>query len=425
MKLDKLLIMGSQPRFCRGAETALLLGTSVVGGTIGTMMSNDANKSINKRAQQFSAEEAEKQRKWQSDEWTRQYNIQRDEWYKQLEAYSNQQWQQYLREAEYNSPGNQVHRLAQAGLNPSAVLGGQGSSGLVSAATGNISNVGSPAPPSGGSVSGAAASSPAQIPMQPINALTQFGSVLRDLAAAGKDNALTQPMVELLGQQVIGEKLQNDYRTFENEILSKIKDTKVKQAFADLKLTMAQEAVQNALGKNYDADTLLKKAEEALAVSKKKLSDKEYEVVAFNVEHLLETFTTEINLKKSETAKNRADAGYSVAKTKTEDENRENVVNLTKFQSEWQDTQNKLADIDYKIKAGTYDEQLTLACRKLVEEAKREQLITKRAAAEAEKAIKENDWWLFMNVVSPTIKMVSDKHTEMSNIGVNILKILK
>ena len=125
-----------------------------------------------------------------------------------LNAQSEQQWLNFMRQANYNSPVEQSKRLAQAGLNPSALLGGQGSSGLVSAATGNINAAPSPSVPSGGSVSGAA-SAPPMIPMKnPLDgSLNAIGSFVRDIAEADKNNKTVQPFVELLGQQVISQKV--------------------------------------------------------------------------------------------------------------------------------------------------------------------------------------------------------------------------
>lgn len=152
------------------------------GSMISSISVADANrsaqKSENSRNRQFAHDEAELAREYQSREWTRQYELQRDEWYKQLAASSDSAYNNFVRQAEYNSPVNQMSRLRQAGLNPSAMLGNQGS-GLVSAATGNLSTI-SPSVPSGGSVAAPVASPSGQgaiPPMSnpiPIDALGSF-----------------------------------------------------------------------------------------------------------------------------------------------------------------------------------------------------------------------------------------------------------
>ena len=172
MKLNKVLrsFDSYKPSFCCGAEAGVVaLAASGFTNLLGTIATNDTNKSINEDTLRFSSREAQKQRDFQKDEWTRQFQLQRDEWYNQLNAQSEQQWQNFLREAQYNSPENQVTRLSQAGLNPSAVLGQNGSSGLVAAATGNVHSASSPSVPSGGSVTGASAQTPSMIPTEEIS----------------------------------------------------------------------------------------------------------------------------------------------------------------------------------------------------------------------------------------------------------------
>ena len=304
------------PNKCCGIEAGV--GAAMVTGGAGIvsgLMTNQSNADLNSQNLRFSAQEAEKQRQFQKDEWTRQFQLQRDEWYKQLNAQSEQQWLNFMRQANYNSPVEQSKRLAQAGLNPSALLGGQGSSGLVSAATGNINAAPSPSVPSGGSVSGAAASVPSMIPMKnPLDgSLSSIGSFIRDIAEANKNDKTVQPFVELLGQQVIGQKLQNDWQTFENDILSKTKDVKVRQAFRNLKLTGVEIALKQALTGEADSSAALKSAETALAIAKEKCSQQEYEQLAFAVTHLMETWTTQQELFKSQTKSNYASASASYA----------------------------------------------------------------------------------------------------------------
>lgn len=414
-----------QPSVCRGPEVVGLMALSTGMGLFSTAMTNESNQNINVNNLKFSREEAEKQRQWQSDEWTRQYNIQRDEWYNQLKSYSDTQWQQFLREAEYNSPKNQVSRLAQAGLNPSAVLGGQGSSGLISAASGNIGSVGSPSPPSGGTVSGASASVPSQIPMQSSASVFQsMGAVLRDLAAASKDNKLTEPMVALLGSQFINQELRNEWQKFENEVLSKTKDYKVKQAFADLKNSFADFVVKSALYENYSADTLLKDAERALTVAKERCSNEEYEVLAFNVAHQFETWRADMKLKGSQTASNYASARYSNSLAKTEDEIRQFKVDNLDLLNKYQETMNKIAKNDFKIQDANVENQIKTNATELAEKAKREGILTDQAQQALDKAIKENDWWLVQNILMPVVEMLNQNDQNRRDRAANVISSL-
>jgi DNA-binding ferritin-like protein (Dps family) len=435
MILNKIVhSLSVRPAFPCGTGAMVALGAgSAIAGLTGTLTTNKSNERINDRQMAFNAIEAQKQRDFQRDEWTRQYNIQRDEWYRQLQAQHEMQMSQFYSQAEYNSPSNQVQRLKAAGMNPSAVLGGQGSSGLVSAATGNVASAPSPAPPSGGSVSGSAASAPSPIPMQSPQVLQNIGSLLRDLAAAGKESALTQPMVELLGQQVISQDLQNQWQAMENDVMSKVKDTKVHQAFADLKNSFADYVVKSALYENYSADTLLKSAEKALKVAQKNLTNEQYEEVAFRVAHQFQTWQADMKLKNSQSkaadasaTSSYASARLSIAKAKTEDDIRQFAVRHQELMNNYQSTMNNIAKNDYKVSDATVQYKIDAVSKQLVEQAKREGLLTEQAAAAAEMAIKENNWWLFRNIMMPVEEIIRSQYNiagdRVMQLGSMILK---
>lgn len=413
MKLNNIVRSLDSPfkPSCRGVETALIgLGSASL-GLMSTQMSNDANRQINKKSMDFSAAEAEKQRQWQSDEWSRQYAIQRDEWYNQLNAYQQAQWQQYLKQAEYNSPVNQVARLKQAGLNPSAVLGGSGSSGLVSAATGNMSSVGSPSVPTGGTVSGASASMPSQIPMQGYQTgiLQSMGSVLKDLASASKDNMLTSPMVAYIGSQLVGQNLKNEWQQFENEVMSQVKDTRVKQAFQDLQNSFADYALKSAMSENYSADTLLKDAERALKIAQKYCTDEQFKEISFRVAHQFETWQLDQQLKQSQKVNNYASANYSNALATTEDKLRDFKVTHAELINGYQGIVNDIAANEWKVSDATVEQKIKTVSTQLIEQAKREGVLTSQAISAAEKAVKENDWWLFTNIFAPMFNSQMDR----------------
>ena len=297
--------------------------------------------------------------------------------------------------------------MAQAGLNPSAVLGSEGSSGLVSAATGNVSAAPSPSVPSGGTVSGSAASSPSPIPMMApdMSVLTSVGSFLRDIAGASKDSALTQPMVELLASQVLSQDLQNAWQTMQNEILSKTKSTKVKQAFADLKNSFMDYALKKTLDKSYNEDIVLKKAEAALTIARKNCSEKEYEALQFQVEHMFETWTTQMAYQQSQTSANYAMSGYYGSLKATEDQIREykvkNAEILNSIQSYEAEIQKNEASLSTLLKDAKYQSQLVT----LAQSAEQARLLTSDAQVRLDKAIKENDYWLIRQILFPVIEL--------------------
>lgn len=404
------------PSKCCGIEASI--GAALITGGAGIvsgLMTNDSNADMNDANLRFSAQQADLQRRFQKDEWTRQFQLQRDEWYKQLNAQSDQQWLNFMRQANYNSPVEQSKRLAQAGLNPSALLGGQGSSGLVSAATGNINAAPSPSVPSGGAVSGAAASAPSMIPMKnPLDgSLTAIGSFIRDIAEADKNNKTVQPFVELLGQQVISQKLQNEWQIFENEILDKTKDVQVRQAFRNLKLTGVEISLKRALTGEADSSALLKDAEKALTLAKKQCTDKEYESLSFAVEHLLETWTTQQELFKSQTLSNKASASasyasaaYTGALTQTENEFREFRKDNLKLVNDYQSFLNDITKNDKIISDATLSDRQKATLTEFKEKAIQYGLVTQEMQKRLDIATKENDWWLVNNLLLPVFDRI-------------------
>ena len=405
------------PSFCRGASVALA-GAAAAAGLAGTSMMNEENMDINENNQNFSSSEAQKQREWQSDEWTRQYQLQRDEWYKQLEASSNEYWKNFLREAEYNSPKNQVSRLASAGLNPAAVLGGQGSSGLVAASTGNVHAAPTPSVPTGGTVSGASAAAPQQIPMQnPFN-LSSVGSFLRDLATANKDTATVRPYVEYLGAQLIGQNLQNEWQAFQNDILSEIKDVKVKSAFEELQSVVLDNVLKVSMNENVSQDTVLKATESALNIAKEKLTNEEYSKLAFYVSRLSQTYQLEMNVLRSQAASNYGSAAYNNALAATENKIRQFKVDNEHALAEIHGWNVSVARNEAKMADLVQDEKVQASLTQFVESAKQAGILSEQMQTELDIALKQKKWWLVNQLVLPIV----DRCIEASKVPAEYLK---
>lgn len=300
------------------------LAAAVTGGTSAlnaatTIYTNNQNlknqRSENQKNRDFSHDEAEIARNWQADQWLKQYNLQRDEWYKQQQSMAETNYQQFLREAEYNSPTNQVKRLSQAGFNPSAVLSGNGT-GLVSAASGNMQNVGSMSVPTGGSLSGAQAAAPAApLPQQRSVDLSFIGTMFKDIAEGTKTNASLQPLLDQMAaqtqlflRQAVGQGLANEFQEVQNLVAKATQNTKINQAFADLGLTYAETYLKYKEGEKIDSDILVNKTLEALNMSKKKMNDQEYQQLLFAVAHLQEGWDNMLKNDASQRALNYANA---------------------------------------------------------------------------------------------------------------------
>lgn len=295
-----------------------MLASSLV-NSVSTSKANKANisnqRSENAINRQFSHDEADLDRNWQADQWLKQYNLQRDEWYKQQQTLADQSYQQFLKEASYNSPTNQVQRLSQAGLNPSAVLSGNGS-GLVSAATGNLHSLGSPSVPSGGSVPGAMANPmTSPLPQQRPLDLSFIGSMFRDISEGTKTNKTLIPLLDqmtaqtnLYLQQVVGQELSNQYQAVANQVASITKNAKINQAYADLGYTYAESFLKYKQGDEIDSKILVNKSVEFLNSIKSKCSQEEYLQLVFAVDHMDETYRNMLSNDSSQRSLNYANA---------------------------------------------------------------------------------------------------------------------
>lgn len=414
------------PSFCRGTGALIAIGAgTAAAGIAGTAMTNEANTDINESNQSFSSSEAQKQREWQRDEWTRQFLLQRDEWYKQLEASSNEYWKNFVREAEYNSPKGQVSRLASAGLNPAATLGSQGSSGLIAASTGNVHAAPTPSVPTGGTVSGASAVAPQQLPMQnPIN-LSSVGSFLRDLATANKDTSTVRPYVEYLGAQLVGQNLQNEWQIFQNDILSQIKDVKVKTAFEELQSVVLENVLKVSMNENVEQDTILKATESALNVAKEKLTTEEYNKVSFYVSRLAQTYLLEMNVLKSQAASNYGSAAYTNAMAASENAIREFKTKNAELLNDYQGFVNESAGNDAWLSTKLRDTKYQSMLKQLVESARQSSILSQTYQQQLDMAVKNNNWWLVNNLILPVMQQLDIKlpHQIVNSIPDKVSKV--
>lgn len=405
-----------QPNQCCGIEVALGIGALAVG--VGGAIAGSASQSKinqeqidfareeNEKNRSFSSEESEKQRDWQHDEWLNQYERQSSDWYKQLAAQEGSQKRMFDYEAEYNLPANQVRRMQSAGLNPAAVLGGQGSSPMVSASSGNYANLATSVP-SGGAVSGSAASAPSSLQPNlkaPIFDIGSLGSFLSDFAKAYKDNRMLRPELDKVAAQIgytlsqtAGQDLSNAYASLELFIKQKTKDTEIYQKFLDLGVTYNEMALKGALSDESSQKALLAKEEAMLARMKKKLTKEQYNQALFYTQHLNETYQMEMEVKRSAAASNYAAAANQNALAKTENEIRDWKV---AHEEQLFKVEQCLAGIQ-KNKLFVSEETLEEQVSAFAAQLKREHILTDTAQQELEIAIKNNDWYVVKNLLNP------------------------
>lgn len=426
---------------CGVAALALGAGSAAM-GLMSSAINADSQASTNKKSMDFQREEneknrlfssteAEKQRRWQTEEWLRQYDMQKSEWYKQLEAENANSKDLFNYEAEYNLPSNQVRRLSAAGLNPAAVLGSQGSSGMVAASSGNMTGSQSPQPPSGGSVSGASASmSPSGAPniTAPQIDLSGLGSFLRDSVSAFSESAQLRPKIEQIYAQIdniiqdtISTQLKNEYQKGLNFILGATKDVKVRQAYLDIATSYADVKLKEALGKEADASAVQKSTEAFLNLAKQKLTKEQYLQAVFTTTHQLETWNNDQKLKNSQAASNYANAAYANALTATEDQMRQFKVDHQELLNDYQLFENKLKNNDVTLSDYTLHDNIEA----VVSELKAKQMIDQVTAKKLDLLIKENRWYEVKTILNPIVHTISTSVQTGINAGEAVGVIVK
>lgn len=417
--------------------------------TAGNVYSNERNITAqyneNKRNRDWQSSEAEKSRNWSSAEWNRQFDAQRNEWQRQFEeqrrAWYGQQdytyqknWEQFLREADYNSPKNQASRMMAAGLNPSAMFNNNGGSGLVSAATGNLANAPSssaPAPsvPTGGAISGAMASPVGSNVGHFENPFQGLGELVRNFSEAAKNNATAQAQADALRSsallslaQAAGQELTNAGIQMDNFIKSKTKDAKIQREWTDLVFAYGAVLKQGAETDNTIMDTALKQSEKFLTDLKGKISGEEYLQACMMTSHFEALLKSKINMQNASAVSSRASAQYFGALTATEDQIREFKVNNMKLLNDFQTSENKIASNKATLSDLLLDHEYQTQLTELANRAIQAGLVTKEHEEALRRAQKENRWYEVRQLLIPITQQWMDYQKTMSSFGFGVSK---
>lgn len=388
----------------RGADVvagaAIMGGASLIGSGVSAASASAtshasirAQRDENQKNRDWQSDEAEKNRNWQSEEWTRQFDAQRDEWYKQLSAQYGAQWEQYVREQEYNSPQMQVQRAQEAGLNPGAVLG-QNGGGLQAAPQAMPAQ--QPSVPTGGQVAGSQPSGGGMGPLPekrnpfPADSLAGIGSFVSDMVSAARENVKLQPVLDDLisrarfqnasaySQEVAAAGVELD------NTLKKLKlPASVAQEYKQLQLMDAQIQLDMAMGKKVDAETFLVKAQEALAKANEHLATEQATLVTLQGANYIRLVNAQIDAYNAGATRDRAaateslsQADYNKALTMTEDAMRDGNVEhlklsnqLVKGNIEYSGVQTKIANGELVLQdaAITQQELSSLRDRDIIE----------------------------------------------------------
>lgn len=263
-------------------------GISALGSLFG---SGDDGRELAELQHQWDVEENEKNRQFQRDEWTRQFDL------------TN----------AYNDPAQAKARLSKAGLNASAILGGQGSAIGQSSA--------SPSAPSGAVGLNPMPDLVSQIGYQSKESVMKRLSILGEL---GKNSALLPETKAKLSAEVEDllsdarfKDIRSDAEQFSLEldkifkpIMNKVG---VKKALADLALVDAETRLSIKNGEKIDEEKLNLAEERLLTIAKRELSEKDREKVEIELKWLNAEKRQALAESKSRESANYASANESNA----------------------------------------------------------------------------------------------------------------
>ena len=269
------------------------IGT-IAGGisAVGNLFGSDPSKKAMQLAEmqhQWDVEENQKNRDWQSSEFDRQFD----------------------KTNAYNSPEATKERLTKAGLNGSAILGGQGSAIGQSTA--------SPSAPSGAHGLNPIPDVVSQVGFQSQESLMRRLEMLGNLSKNSYLLPETKAKLSAEVQDVLNDAKYKDIKTQSEEfILSLDKILKpyerqagLQQALANVALTDANTRLAIKNGDVADADLILKAEEKLLMIAKRHLSEKELDRLKLEIKWYDKLRDQDIQTAKSEQARNYASAEES------------------------------------------------------------------------------------------------------------------
>ena len=300
--------------------------------------------------------------------WRNQFNMQ-NEWNEQM--YN-----------KYQSPQAVVNANSVAGLNPAGL---NGVNNGVSANTMGSSSASQPPQISPTPFSSPA--SPVGIP-QGLSGkgttIKEIGSFLRDISEAKKKGVETDQLeklfsyeVEERAQRIFGQRLTNDSIALANYVANNTKDIKVRLAAQELvKLVSDTE--------NVEQDTQLKfekmwneRSQYLLNIAKKRLSEKDYEILEFKVNNLQTEFDTTMANIRADTAKKTSETRLNNALRETENQLRDGKVTCQELGNSLSRIGVEIAYNDLWVSNRNLDSKVT----GLIHSFEREGIITKQEPA--------------------------------------------
>lgn len=357
-----------------GVTTAAAGVTSAVVSSRNSVAARHSNEDMYQQSMAFNAEEAEKARQYDKSEWDRRFKV----------------------ESEYNSPVQQVQRLADAGLNAQSLYGDSGFAGQVF----GLSSV--PSSP--------AASSPVPPYVQQSTAnvadiMNSVANLASASAGAFKNTAEGTSIASTIDGMVKNLELKNTNQALINgaeEIELNIKkSTALKKAWNELSLQFSEIQLKEIMGEYYSEESMLTESQRFLNLVEKELKGEELKRVRAVFPYVVQSAKENVKLIRSERQKNLSEANEADA--------RKNLL----------ETQNKIGEIDLNIKKDDNYKKAFIAsmvntANKLLSERNLSEAERSRVLEIKEQLEKENAWFNF--------DKVWEKFKDVSDIGLDIFR---
>lgn len=286
-------------------------GATMLGSTINTM----GQYAVNSDNIQAAREENQKNRDWQSLENYTAYHrnmdlmnygsVLQNQVFKYQQDYTNQ----------YNLPSAQVQRLYAAGLNPSAIMQNGNTGGLASPSSVSAPTVG------GAQANPASVQSLPQMqnPYQGVSQMIQGVAQLYqaftkgdlDSANADRVRSLLEGEVQLQISAIAGQQLVNEFKGLENYVFDKVKDVKVKKAFAELSTEYANALALSAEGDLYAEEALHEREKKFLTMMQHQCTSQEYLELVERVRQVKQLYRSQIALNYANAENARSQGKYA------------------------------------------------------------------------------------------------------------------
>lgn len=336
------------------------LGTSLISG----ISNNAAQKSANQANIAIANQNNQTQREIAAENNQLQVDMMREnnEFSRQMAI------DMFNMENQYNSPVEQVKRLAAAGVNPAVYFGqGSGQAGTADGASPSAAgSTVSPNMPVMTTPNIQAAPSIVSGSLQALNQMVQMQLAIKQAAKAGAETSQIQALTDVQYKKLIKEteniEVQTNAQRFENEMNYLFEWSERNWRLKNLIKDVAKKGVEittlASQGKYYEAQALLADAERELTNSRNT-------EIKLRIPYIVPTLQAQIDLYKAQESEEYASAAEHRAGARLSNEQASQLEDMHDFIVSIKENEKMISDKNVKIKMDTYMNEI----QKIADEA--------------------------------------------------------